>query len=144
MEIKILTTNNAQQIYFISIEQFGEESWSLEQIQGSLESNTNVCVGVVVEGELVCYAIAQNSLDDVNLLLIATLEKQKQKGYAKALLTYLENVAKSENKTFSLEVKSTNTSAINLYQKFGFKTLHIRKKYYKDGADALIMFQQKN
>ena len=143
METKILTINDAQQIHFISTEQFREESWSLEQICNSLDNNTNICVGVFVDDSLACYAIAQNSLDDVNLLLIATQEKQKQKGYAKLLLTYLEDVAKNGNKTFSLEVKSTNISAINLYQKFGFETIHIRKKYYKDGADALIMFQQK-
>ena len=144
MEIKKLTIDYAEQIYSISKEQFKEESWSLEQIISSLKTQTTVCVGVVAEDKLVCYAIAQNSLDDINLLLIATLESQKQKGYAKQLLGYLENMAKTESKTFSLEVKNTNTAAISLYQKFGFKTLHTRKKYYKDGADALIMFQQKN
>ena len=102
METKILTINDAQQIHFISTEQFREESWSLEQICNSLDNNTNICVGVFVDDSLACYAIAQNSLDDVNLLLIATQEKQKQKGYAKLLLTYLEDVAKKGNKTFSL------------------------------------------
>lgn len=39
----------------------------------------------------------------------------------------------------TLEVNSNNTSAKKLYLKFGFKELGIRKKYYNNKDDALIM-----
>ena len=38
-----------------------------------------------------------------------------------------------------LEVRSSNIKAIGLYQKFGFKTIRIRKEYYSNGEDALFM-----
>lgn len=41
----------------------------------------------------------------------------------------------------TLEVKSTNQTAINLYQKFGFKIAGRRNNYYsKTGEDALILW----
>ena len=143
MEIKNLTKQHIEQIHQISIQQFENESWTQKQIQDSIESQTSICIGTFVDDELVSYAISQDSLDDINLLLIATKNNQKNKGFAKLLMKYLDDVASAQQKTFSLEVKNTNTVAISLYEKFGFKTLHIRKKYYKDGADAFIMFKQK-
>ena len=142
MEIKKLNNQHIEQVYQISTQQFEGESWTQKQIQDSIESKSNICFGVFESEQLVSYAISQDSIDDINLLLIATKQNQKNKGYAKLLMQHLDDMSTKQNKTFSLEVKSTNTVAIGLYQKFGFKTIHIRKKYYKDGADALIMFKQ--
>jgi ribosomal-protein-alanine N-acetyltransferase len=39
----------------------------------------------------------------------------------------------------NLEVRVNNVRAINLYKKYGFKELIVRKNYYGVGEDALIM-----
>ena len=41
--------------------------------------------------------------------------------------------------TLTLEVRSSNTAAINFYKKFGFEISHSKKGYYSDGEDALYM-----
>jgi len=41
--------------------------------------------------------------------------------------------------TISLEVKTTNTKAINLYKKNGFDISHIKNGYYDDGSNAYHM-----
>ena len=38
-----------------------------------------------------------------------------------------------------LEVDQENKKAINLYRKAGFFKIGLRKKYYNDGSDALVM-----
>ena len=44
-------------------------------------------------------------------------------------------------KYLTLEVRPTNIAAVKLYEKFGFNSLGVRKKYYQDnGEDALIMW----
>lgn len=40
----------------------------------------------------------------------------------------------------TLEVKSSNEIAINLYESFGFRTVSVRKHYYKNGEDAYLMY----
>lgn len=43
--------------------------------------------------------------------------------------------------TIDLEVNSLNEKAINLYQKYQFKIINIRKKYY-NGNDGYIMLKE--
>ena len=43
-----------------------------------------------------------------------------------------------------LEVKKTNFPAINLYLNFGFKETNIKKKFYSNGDDAIVMSRKVN
>ena len=38
-----------------------------------------------------------------------------------------------------LEVRADNPRAQQLYRRFGFEQIHVRPRYYRDGADAHIM-----
>lgn len=40
-----------------------------------------------------------------------------------------------------LEVRESNNVALSYYEEYGFKTLEKRKKYYRNGEDAIIMRQ---
>jgi [ribosomal protein S18]-alanine N-acetyltransferase len=42
----------------------------------------------------------------------------------------------------TLEVRISNQAALNLYQKFDFKTAGQRKRYYPNGEDALILWRR--
>lgn len=141
MQIQKLNASHIDALQKIYNQQFGAESWTKEQILSAFLNQAVSFYGIFNEEKLVCFASIMTSLDDINLLDIATLEEYKNKGYAKAMLKYLISL-KELGQTFSLEVKSKNYIAINLYTSFGFKTLHIRKNYYKDGDDALCMFLQ--
>ena len=45
-------------------------------------------------------------------------------------------------RTITLEVRKTNEKAVNLYQKYGFKTTLTKEKYYSNGDDALYMMKE--
>jgi len=52
----------------------------------------------------------------------------------------LQHFSRKGFKSIELEVRPLNVSAINLYKKFGFKEVGVKKGYYKsDGSDAIIM-----
>ena len=38
-----------------------------------------------------------------------------------------------------LEVRADNPRAQQLYHRYGFEQIHVRRRYYRDGVDALIM-----
>ena len=139
MKIKKLEKNQIDDVFELFLEQFGSESWTKQQIADSFNSPSTSFYGIFEDNVLVCVASILNGIDDINLLDIATRQKFKRKGYARAMLSFLLTL-KDKTQTMSLEVKSKNTPAINLYQSLGFKTLNIRKHYYKDGDDALCMF----
>ena len=140
MEIKKLTAEDLQNIIEISNEQFND-GWTSSQISEALIMPNYICIGLEQQNKIVSYCLALDSLDDINILSIATKQEKKQKGYASFLVEYLSQLAQKENKTLSLEVKEHNNIAISFYEKMGFKKIHTRKNYYKDGSDACIMFK---
>ena len=140
MQIKKIDESFLNEIYKISFSEFCEESYSLSQLKDCLNNKDYICLGVFIDMVLTSYVIALNTLDDINILSIATKKEHKNKGYASSLIEKIKKVALNQNKSVSLEVKSKNIIAYNLYTKLGFKVISKRLNYYKDKDTALIMF----
>lgn len=144
MQIKKISKNDLDQLVNISLEQFKNESWSKEQYSEAYNDNNYVFFGCFDNEKLLSFLVANESTDDVNVLMLATSENNKNNGYAKSLIKYLQSYVKKQSKTLSLEVKENNSPAINLYTKLEFKVVYVRKHYYKDGQNAIIMFYNQN
>ena len=64
----------------------------------------------------------------------------RRRGFARALIKHFIEISKRENLEFmTLEVRASNEPAITLYKSFGFREVGIRKKYYKNTEDALLL-----
>jgi ribosomal-protein-alanine N-acetyltransferase len=87
------------------------------------------------------YICCQQILDECHILNIAVHPEMRGIGIASDLLEHLLKVEK--NCVFYLEVRVSNTPAVTLYKKFGFKPIGIRPKYYSDNEDALLMVKKK-
>lgn len=57
----------------------------------------------------------------------------------KAFINFCKNQKINKGFEIWLEVSETNTSALQLYLKMGFKKNGVRAKYYPDGSDAFLM-----
>ena len=90
-----------------------------------LEINNNV------EG----FILATKLYENIEILYIIVSEKYQKCGYGKELI----NSISDNNSHILLEVRSSNKNAINFYQHLNFTTINVRKKYYDNGDDALIM-----
>ena len=91
------------------------------------------------EGKVKGYISLYQVLDEVNILYIYVDKELRGKGYGKALFNEaLKGITIKNYKVF-LEVRVSNTIALNLYTKLGFKEYAIRKEYYSDGEDAILM-----
>ncbi len=101
-----------------------------------------VLYGLVAEedGEIVGYCCTQVLFEDAELQNIAVAPKMRGRGLATDLLTAAEENAKTlgAEKCF-LEVRVGNTPAIRLYEKFGYERIGVRKGYYGEGEDAILM-----
>jgi ribosomal-protein-alanine N-acetyltransferase len=54
----------------------------------------------------------------------------------------IESGAKKGSRDLFLEVRASNLPARTLYERFGFSPLSVRKKYYADGEDAMILHKR--
>ena len=80
-------------------------------------------------------------LDEGYVTNIGVLPDHRKKGIGKALTNQLIDYSVSQKLAFlSLEVRVSNTPAINLYTSLGFKEVGKRKNFYSNPKeDALIM-----
>lgn len=72
-----------------------------------------------------------------DIINIAVKKEFHNKHIGSKLLQYLIDSTNSDK--IMLEVRVSNINAINLYNKFGFKEINRRKKYYDNNEDAIIM-----
>ena len=95
---------------------------------------------VEVEGKIAGYAVIWHYFDELHIANFAIHPEFRRQGLGKLLMRYILQEFGDARFAF-LEVRKSNLAAINLYRSFGFKTIQIRKKYYRDGEDALVMFK---
>lgn len=77
--------------------------------------------------------------DKIEIVNINIKDEYQGKGYSKLLMDKLITYSKNHNiKNITLEVNSNNSIAINLYKKYEFKEVAIRKKYYNE-IDGILM-----
>lgn len=112
--------------------------WTDSQIDESL--STYSYLAATENGELLGIAVSRLIADECNLDLLCVASEHRRKGIGYALMAKLAMIAlEAKARAVFLEVKSTNTAAVRLYSKCGYKTVRRRQSYYKDGADALEM-----
>lgn len=94
------------------------------------------------DDKIIGYISYQIMYERAELNYIFVKKEERKKGIASKMLEYMLINLKDENiETIDLEVNSLNKKAINLYQKYGFKTVNIRKKYY-NGVDGFLMLKE--
>ncbi len=84
----------------------------------------------------IMYTILEETIDILNI--IVSKENRHQR-IASCLIDYMISDMPSTIKSITLEVRKSNLPAINLYSKFGFEVINVRKKYYSNGEDAYLM-----
>lgn len=76
--------------------------------------------------------------DRIEIDYIIVDEMYRKSGIGSKMLNYL---IQKDAKNITLEVNENNIAAINLYKKYGFKVVAIRKNYYKS-EDGLLMMKK--
>jgi ribosomal-protein-alanine N-acetyltransferase len=117
--------------------------WSLAMFVLELSKASGICLAAVTEtGELTGYLICSRYDQVWHLMNIAVDPDVRRRGVASALLA--EMIARTgEGAPLTLEVRTSNASAIRLYERFGFRTAGTRRRYYSDtGEDAVIMWRE--
>lgn len=75
-----------------------------------------------------------------HVVSVAVLLKHQRKGIGYALMQEaMKAMVGYKAKECYLEVRTSNTAAVNLYKKMGFEIAQTMRNYYADGEDAYVM-----
>ncbi len=131
---------NLKNIADILIIQEGSPLFTEKQLTAELDDENKIILIAYlydIPVAFICFALLVDHIDIIN---IVTRNGYKNQGIASYLIKELYKFGFSKNiNEFFLEVRVTNTPAISLYEKNGFKKISMRKKYYTNPIeDALI------
>ncbi len=95
------------------------------------------------DNRMLAYSVMSVAVEESHLLTIVVNPEEQGKGYGRRMLDLMIELAKQNSANIMyLEVRPSNTAAIQLYHQRGFNELGIRKDYYPAETgreDALIM-----
>jgi len=116
--------------------------WSLAMFVLELSKPSGLCLAATGEdGRLLGYLILSRYDTTWHLMNIAVDPSQRRRGIGHALLEQMIDRGGPEEQ-YTLEVRTSNTPAIALYERFGFLPAGTRPRYYRDtGEDAVIMWR---
>ena len=116
------------------------DGWSKSQILSAFDGGRYFGFCAFLGEDLVGFIALSKGYDDCDLESIAVSREHRRKGIAELLIkSAMEKVKEFGPMAVLLEVRETNAPAIGLYEKVGFEKISVRKKYYSDGENAVVM-----
>jgi [ribosomal protein S18]-alanine N-acetyltransferase len=144
IEIRRLTYADLPQVVAIERRAF-TSPWSLAMFVLELSKTSGICLAAEIpagpEPELGGYLICSRYDTVWHVMNVAVDPTQRRRGIATAMIeSLLSRVERDAQLT--LEVRRSNANAIRLYERFGFRSAGVRRRYYADnGEDALVMWR---
>ena len=117
-----------------------DKFWNINNLKNDFGNPNATYFIAKLDDEIVGFAGILKICDEANIMNIVTKTSKRHLGVGEKLLKELISSAKKQNlKSITLEVNINNYPAIHLYEKFNFKRIGLRKKYYNNTDDELIM-----
>jgi ribosomal-protein-alanine N-acetyltransferase len=114
--------------------------WSLAMFVLELSKPSGVCLAAVDESGLIGYLVCSRYDDVWHLMNVAVSPERRRAGIARVLIERLFEET-GPDAQYTLEVRVSNGVAITMYERLGFRSAGLRRRYYHDnGEDALIMW----
>ena len=104
------------------------------------DKNYNMLIALDEANKVVGYLILLYVVDVAEIIAVAVLKDSRRQGAGSALVEKSFSVAKRLGAgAVVLEVNENNVGARKLYERSGFVAISVRKKYYNNSDDAIIM-----
>ena len=139
IDIHEMSLKDLENIKDILISDF-DDFWNFNILKEELESpNSKYIIAKTNDGEIIGFAGIKIIVDTADIMNIVVKKSWRNQGVGSLLLDNLVSLCKNLSLfSLSLEVNESNLPAINLYKKFGFKQIGLRKNYYM-GKDGIVM-----
>jgi ribosomal-protein-alanine N-acetyltransferase len=117
--------------------------WSRSMFASELAKPSSICLGAFAGERLAGYLIVSRYVDAWHVMNLAVAPDDRRRGIARSLLECLFDLTDGDvRRGYTLEVRVSNSGAIALYERVGFRSSGLRRGYYTDNReDAVIMWR---
>jgi [ribosomal protein S18]-alanine N-acetyltransferase len=152
IEVRRLTYADLPQVVAIERGCF-TTPWSLAMFVLEMSKPSGICLAAEVEAaradeaggrgrRLAGYLICSRYDTVWHVMNVSVDPDRRRRGIASALIAALLERIGDPEAQLTLEVRPSNAGAIVLYERFGFRSAGVRRRYYSDnGEDAVVMWR---
>lgn len=117
-----------------------EDTWTEVMLLQQIRQEGSVCLVAVADDCVAGYIGGRVVLDEAELYRVAVLPEFRGRGYGEKLVErFVDCCCDLGAKKIFLEVRDDNEIALQTYLSVGFQKISVRKNYYGNGMDAIIM-----
>ncbi len=139
VRLRTMTGDDVPAVMELERALFPEDAWSENMLREELGAQGRSYVVAETGDALVGYAGLRSVPPEGDVQTMAVARPVWGRGVGRALLAELLDRADRNGVTHMfLEVRDDNPRAQDLYARFGFRQIGVRRGYYK-GADAIVM-----
>lgn len=138
---EMLSADNIDEVWELEKQCF-DDPWERSAFESEIDNRISVYIAARDSecGKIIGYAGVWMMYDCANITNIAVHADWRCEGIGRRLLdTLIDASIECGMREITLEVRVSNSAATALYEKCGFVKCGLRKRYYKDREDALIM-----
>ncbi|CQR24046.1 ribosomal-protein-alanine acetyltransferase [Streptococcus varani] len=129
----------SQEIFSLLTDVYNQSPWTLQQIERDMKLAHTEYLYLIENQKLLGFLAVQDLAGELEITQIAVRKDYQGQGLANQLM----NTLSSRSEPVFLEVRESNKAARGLYEKFGFKKVGLRKKYYQNPVeDAVLMARE--
>ena len=137
INIRKINSKNSKSCYELDLKTI--HHWNQNQWVNELEKDYVNAIAIYLNNSMAGVCVFLKIYDELEIRYLSVHPSYKRRGLGKKLINNVIKECKNERITrIILEVSSKNMQALSFYEYFGFETISIRKKYYRDGSDALL------
>ncbi len=126
------------------------ENYPYSFFHTTITKNRNICVVAECEGDIIGYVLSrtERTLSRLfrapsargHIISIAVLNDFRRKGIAETMMAHvMTGFNEMDVRSIVLEVRESNTAAIEFYVKLQFEKSKVLEGYYVDGENGLLM-----
>ena len=138
--IRPATPSDVPAVVGLEARLFGVDAWTEASVRSELAGPGRQVVVAEASGAVIGYAVTMLAGDLADLQRIAVHPAHQRSGVAGLLLDRVAADVRADGADrMLLEVSAANAPAIAFYETHGFTRIDVRRRYYRDGTDALVL-----
>ena len=118
--------------------------WSVNALGYEIDNKDSILKVAVRAEKIIGYVCIRTLLDITHVMKISVLPEDRRNGIGSALFSEALKqlrLHKPDVTSVTLEVRDSNSAAVELYNNYGFRKTGTRKNYYKNPTEDGIVMQ---
>lgn len=120
----------------------GADGWSAESFRSEAAKDNGIVLYIAESGDILALLTAYTAAGEADITSVAVAPEHRRRGLAMALLGELEHLLPGDTESIFLEVRESNSGAVALYEKCGFRRLSVRKNFYTSPRENAVVMRK--